>query len=188
MTDFASRRKWMVQSQLVTRGIADARVLTAMKKVPRERFVPRHLRDYAYDDMPLGIGSGQTISQPYMVGLMVQLLAVKPVDHVLEIGAGSGYGAAVIAELAGSVVTVERIPELAKQAEKNLKGLGYSSVKVITGDGSLGYLPDAPYNSIVVTAGAPEVPLPLVSYGGSAMLVLLIGFGLVQSAHVHRPR
>ncbi|ADG12973.1 protein-L-isoaspartate O-methyltransferase [Methanocaldococcus infernus ME] len=138
----------------------------ALLKVPREEFVPEHLKDYAYCDTPLEIGHGQTISAPHMVALMSELLELKPGMKVLEIGTGSGYHAAVTAELVGKdglVVSIERIPELAERAEKTLRKLGYDNVIVIVGDGSLGYKPLAPYDRIYCTAAAPSIPKSLIS-------------------------
>ena len=148
----------MVEVQLRGRGIADRRVLEAMERVPRHLFVPASQRWSAYEDGPLPIGQGQTISQPYMVARMTELLRLPPDSKVLEVGTGSGYQAAVLAELAGQVWTVERHPELAHQAEELLLQLGYTNVTVIVGDGSLGFPSEAPYDAIIVTAAAPRLP------------------------------
>lgn len=151
-------REHMVSNQLEQRGIHDSRVLEAMRTVPRHRFVPLSCRDRAYDDRPLGIGRGQTISQPYMVALMTALLELSEGGHVLEIGTGSGYQTAVLAEIAERVDTVERVPELAAGAQALLEELGYENAHVHTGDGTVGYPEEAPYDGIIVTAAAPRVP------------------------------
>lgn len=151
----------MVATQLRARGVKDARVLAAMGKVPREEFVPTEARDRAYLDGPLPIGEGQTISQPYVVALMTELLAVKPGDRVLEIGTGSGYQAAILAELTSEVYTIEILPTLAQRAEQTLKRLGYNTVKVKTGDGYLGWPEAAPFDGIIVTCAPTDVPKPL---------------------------
>ncbi|WKU18070.1 protein-L-isoaspartate(D-aspartate) O-methyltransferase [Fervidibacter sacchari] len=152
----------MVEYQLRRRGIKDERVLQAFLKVPRHKFVRPQDMWHAYEDYPLAIGYGQTISQPYMVAIMTELLELKGHERVLEIGTGSGYQAAILAELAKEVFTIERIPELAKKAEKVLRELGYNNVKVIIGDGSKGLPEFAPYDGIIVTAAAPKLPQPLL--------------------------
>ncbi len=162
MTDFAKRRRRMVERQIAARGITDAAVLAAMAEVPRERFVAESLADCAYDDGPLPIGAGQTISQPYIVALMAAALRLAPSDRVLEIGAGSGYAAAVLSRIAKEVTSVERLPELARQARQRCAELGYDNVTVLEGDGTLGWPAHAPYQAIAVTAGSPEVPQPLL--------------------------
>lgn len=159
--DFEEARHIMVATQVRGRGVQDVRVLNAMRKVPRHRFVPATLEAQAYEDRPLPIGRDQTISQPYMVGLMTALLEVQPGDRVLEIGTGSGYQAAILAELGATVFTIERHAALAQEAEQRLRGLGYGFVTVLQGDGTLGYPPEAPYAAIIVTAGAPDTPPPL---------------------------
>jgi protein-L-isoaspartate(D-aspartate) O-methyltransferase len=148
----------MVAEQLRGRDIADERVLTAMERVPRELFVPEAFRDRAYDDAALPIGRGQTISQPYMVARICEALAAGPNDRVLDVGAGSGYQAAVLAELAGEVHTIERIPALADQARAALAAAGYERVQVHVGDGTLGLPEQAPFGAIAVAAAAPEFP------------------------------
>ncbi len=158
---FARDRERMVAEQLVRRGITDERVLEAMRKVPRHLFVEEALRDRAYGDYPLPIGEGQTISQPYMVGIMTQLLRLTGQEKVLEIGTGSGYQTAVLAELARRVCSVERIPSLAARARATLEALGYTNVWVRTADGTLGWPDEAPFDGVVVSAGAPSVPEPL---------------------------
>ncbi|MCS3920682.1 protein-L-isoaspartate(D-aspartate) O-methyltransferase [Candidatus Fervidibacter sacchari] len=158
----AQMRANMVEYQLRRRGIKDERVLQAFLKVPRHKFVRPQDMWHAYEDYPLAIGYGQTISQPYMVAIMTELLELKGHERVLEIGTGSGYQAAILAELAKEVFTIERIPELAKKAEKVLRELGYNNVKVIIGDGSKGLPEFAPYDGIIVTAAAPKLPQPLL--------------------------
>jgi|UniRef100_A0A7C3WQG6 protein-L-isoaspartate(D-aspartate) O-methyltransferase len=160
--NFTAAREWMVESQIRRRGIRDPRVLRAMRTVPRHRFLPRDLWDQAYNDYPLPIGEGQTISQPYIVALMTEALELVGTEKVLEVGAGSGYQAAILAELAKEVYTVERLPSLARHAEKVLKDLGYKNVRVIVADGTKGWPPASPYDAIIVTAGAPQVPPPLL--------------------------
>ena len=159
--DFESERTQMVRD-LRRMGIKDERVLAAMEKVPRERFVRDEDVDVAYGDHALGIPEGQTISQPYVVARMTELLQVEPAHHVLEVGTGSGYQAAVLAELAHDVVTVERHVPLADRASALLAELGYENVKVIAGDASIGYPPDAPYDRILVTAASPGIAPELV--------------------------
>jgi protein-L-isoaspartate(D-aspartate) O-methyltransferase len=151
----------MVAGQLQARGIVDRRVLDAMAKVPREKFVFDRDRRRAYLDMPLRIGFGQTISQPYMVAIICQTAEVHEGDRVLDIGTGSGYQAAVLAELGAEVHTIERIPELADRAKQHLGAAGYDAVEVHVGDGSLGLPEHAPYDAIVVAAAAPDIPVPL---------------------------
>ena len=152
----------MVRRDLVGRGIVDVRVLEAMGAVPRERFVPSRQRRRAYDDGPLPVGEGQTISQPYIVAVMIEAARVSSTDRVLEIGAGSGYGAAVLSCVAAEVVSVERHGSLADRATVLLGSLGYDNVTVVTDDGSLGHADGAPYDAIVVTAAGPSVPDALV--------------------------
>lgn len=157
--DFAAQRKEMVERQLKARGIRDERVLAAMLEIPREEFVPAHLRHMAYVDDPLPIGFGQTISQPYMTALMVQCLELRGDEIVLDVGAGSGYHAAVLGALARQVYSIEIIPELAEVARKNLKRAGRDhNITVVCGDGSAGYAEHAPYDAISVAAAAAEIP------------------------------
>jgi protein-L-isoaspartate(D-aspartate) O-methyltransferase len=156
--DDRARREAMVTSQIAARGIRDARVLDAMRRVPRHRFVAEPWRAQAYADRPLPIGEGQMISQPYMVAIMTETAAVAPSHRVLEIGTGSGYQAAVLAALADHVTSIERHASLAAQAAAVLAEAGIANVDVIVGDGTEGYPPRAPYDRIVVTAGAPVVP------------------------------
>jgi protein-L-isoaspartate(D-aspartate) O-methyltransferase len=148
----------MVVEQLAARGIDDGRVLEAMAKVPRELFTDADDRKRAYDDVPVQIGWGQTISQPYMVALICQVAAVRADDRVLDVGAGSGYQAAVLAELADEVHTIERIPQLAERAREKLDAAGYGRVQVHVGDGSLGDPEHAPFDAVTVAAAAPEPP------------------------------
>ena len=152
----------MVREQIQARGVADQGVIGAMLAVPRHEFVPSDLREAAYGDRPLPIGEGQTISQPYIVALMTELLALEPGDKVLEVGTGSGYQAAVASHLADSVFTIEILPGLAEQATRRLRDLGYSDVVVKEGDGYFGWPEHAPFDGIVVTAAAGHIPPPLV--------------------------
>lgn len=151
----------MVEEQLRRRGIADERVLDAMARLPRELFVPESVRDHAYDDAALPIGGDQTISQPYMVARICEALGVRPGDHVLDVGTGSGYQAAVLARLADDVHTIERLPALADRARSALELAGCTNVRVHVGDGSLGLPEHAPFGAIAVAAAAPEVPASL---------------------------
>lgn len=162
MMDFEELRREMVEMQLIPRGISDKKVLDAFRKVPRHLFVPENVQASAYDDCALPIGEGQTISQPYMVAVMTEKLQLKGDEKVLEIGTGSGYQAAILAELCKKVYTVERVQTLSKRAEKSIKELGYANVEFIVGDGTQGYAEAAPYDGIIVTAGCPEIPKPLV--------------------------
>ncbi len=157
-----SERDRMVAGQIAARGVEDPLVLDAMRAVPREDFVPADLVAYAYEDRPLPIGHGQTISQPYIVAVMTAAARVRAADRVLEIGTGSGYGAAVLSEIAGEVYTVERIEALADSARDRLADLGYTNVHVRCGDGTLGWAEHAPYDAIIVTAGGPTVPRALL--------------------------
>jgi protein-L-isoaspartate(D-aspartate) O-methyltransferase len=159
--DFATARRAMVEHQLRERGIGEERVLAAMGAVPREAFVEEEDRGRAYRDMPLAIGFGQTISQPYMVALIAEAAAIRRGDKVLDVGTGSGYAAAVLAELGAVVHTIERIPELAARAGERLRALGYDGVAVHVGDGSLGLPEEAPFDAITVAAAAPELPAAL---------------------------
>ncbi len=159
--DWVTQREQMVEQQLVDRGIRSERVLAVMRKVPRHEFVSESVRSEAYHDRPLPIGQGQTISQPYIVAFMTEVADPQPGQRVLEVGTGSGYQAAVLAELAGEVYTIELLPELAEQARQRLERLGYKSVHVKSGDGYQGWPEKAPFDAIVVTCGAKEVPEPL---------------------------
>ncbi|MEK6529819.1 MAG: protein-L-isoaspartate(D-aspartate) O-methyltransferase [candidate division NC10 bacterium] len=182
---FARERERMVEEQLVRRGITDARVLEAMRKIPRHLFVEEALRDRAYGDHPLPIGEGQTISQPYIVGIMTQLLHLTGSEKVLEIGSGSGYQTAVLAELARRVCSVERIASLAARARATLEAMGYTNVWVRTADGTFGWPDEAPFDRILVSAAAPAVPEPLFEQlveGGR--MVLPVGDPFAQTLTV----
>ncbi len=158
---YAEPRKQMVERDLRGRGIKDPRVLAAMSLVPRHLFVPRRHRSQAYQDRPVPIGKGQTVSQPYVVALMTELLKLKGNERVLEVGTGSGYQAAVLSQLAREVYTIEIIPSLAEGAKERLERLGYSNVQVKIGDGFFGWEEKGPYDGIVVTASAKKIPDPL---------------------------
>ena len=164
----------MVEQQIRERGVTDARVLEAMRTVPRERFVPLEQASRAYDDSPLPIGFGQTISQPYIVAHMTEVLGVSPMHTVLEVGTGSGYQAAVLGMLAREVYTIEIVSELATRAAATLKELGYDNVHVRDGDGYAGWPEHAPFDRVLITAGAPELPRTLLlsqlKVGGVAVL------------------
>ncbi len=160
--DLARERRRMVDEQVRARGVDDRRVLTAMEQVPRHRFVPDDMRGLAYQDRPLPIGEGQTISQPYIVGLMTELLNLKPTDKVLEIGTGSGYQAAVLSRLVADVYTIEIVKPLGEQARSILDLLGYKNVHTRIGDGYKGWPEARPFNAIIVTAAPPKVPEPLL--------------------------
>ena len=158
----ADERKTMVERQIAARGIRDRRVLAAMEEIPRHLFIPPPYDRADYEDNPLPIGNGQTISQPYIVALMTDLLRPKATDNVLEIGAGSGYQAAILSQLVSRLTTIERISHVASLARKNLNALGISNVVVVEGDGTLGYPEHGPYDGIIITAATPEVPQPLI--------------------------
>ncbi|MFH1857120.1 MAG: protein-L-isoaspartate(D-aspartate) O-methyltransferase [Candidatus Omnitrophota bacterium] len=160
--NFEKERRKMVLTQLIPRGINNPLVLKAFEKVPREEFIPLNCRADAYQDYPLPIGNGQTISQPFMVALMTQALELKKEDCVLEIGTGSGYQTAILAEIARKVFTVERFPDLSEGAQVILNKLGYENIFFKTGDGSRGWTENAPYHGVIVTAAAPSLPLPLI--------------------------
>ena len=173
---FARQRQRMVESQIEARGIRNARVLTEMETVPREEFVPEDLRGEAYEDGPLPIGQGQTISQPLTVAFMAQALQLLGGEKVLEIGTGSGYGAAVLSRLAKEVHTVERLPELAAAAKERLARLGFANVQVHVGDGSLGWPEQAPYQAICVTAAPATLPKTLqAQLADGGRLVIPVG-------------
>ena len=155
--DWEEQRLQMVKTQLAYRGIKDVRVLEVMKKVPRHFFVPEKFRKNAYHDGPLPVGEGQTISQPYMVALMTECLGLKGGERVLEIGTGSGYQTALLAELAELVYTIERVSLLAAQAQQALHELGYRNIRFKTGDGTCGWPEESPFDGIIVTAAAPDV-------------------------------
>jgi protein-L-isoaspartate(D-aspartate) O-methyltransferase len=179
---YQEARRVMVETQIRARGVTDSRVLAAMGKVPRHRFIPKHLWDQAYSDYPLPIGEDQTISQPYIVALMTEALELAGPEKVLELGTGSGYQAAVLAELAREVYTIERLPSLARMAQQALDTLGYTNVQVRVADGTLGWGEQAPFDAILVTAGSPQVPAPLVeqlAMGGR--LVIPVGDRYTQT-------
>lgn len=174
--NFVRARERMVEEQLVNRGISDLGVLAAVSRIERHRFVDEALQVRAYDDHPLPIGERQTISQPYMVGLMTQALELRGHERVLEIGTGCGYQTAVLAELVATVYTVERLAVLAAAARTTLEAVGYTNVVTRIGDGSLGWPEEGPFDAILVTAGTPQVPRPLVAQlGMGARLVFPIG-------------
>jgi protein-L-isoaspartate(D-aspartate) O-methyltransferase len=178
---YSLARARMVRRQLARRDITDQRVLEAMGRVPRQLFVPNGLRHLAYDDGPLSIGAGQTISQPYIVALMTQLLKPGLEDRVLEVGVGSGYQTAILSGLVREVIGIERIEELAVQARERLALLCCSNARVIVGDGSQGFPPAAPYNSILVAAAAPDIPKPLVDQlAPGGRLIIPVGRGYEQ--------
>lgn len=152
----------MVEIQLITRGIKDRRVLDAMRKVPRHLFIDESIQYKAYDDMALPIGEGQTISQPYMVAIMTELLELKGNEKILEIGTGSGYQAVILAELSKEVYTIERVAVLVKRAEERFNFLGYGNIHVKVGDGTLGWPEEAPFDRVIITAGTPKIPDPLI--------------------------
>jgi protein-L-isoaspartate(D-aspartate) O-methyltransferase len=160
-SEYAAQREAMVANQIEMRNIRDTRVLAAMRAVPRHRFVPAYQVNAAYRDSPLPIGQGQTISQPYIVALMSEMLELKGDERVLEIGTGSGYQAAILGQLAAEVISVERFASLAEEARERLAELAYDNVRVEVGDGSLGWPEEAPYDAIIVTAASPKVPPPL---------------------------
>jgi protein-L-isoaspartate(D-aspartate) O-methyltransferase len=162
MGDTAAARELMVESQLRARGISDLRVLDAMSRVPRDQFISEAFRSQAYEDHPVPIGDGQTISQPYIVALMLESLELTPQDKVLEIGTGSGYATALLAELSAQVFSIERHAALAGNARQSLAALGYTNVRIFTGDGSLGLPEAAPFDAILVSAAAQVVPTPLL--------------------------
>ena len=160
--ELAELRNAMVDIQLIPRDITDKLVLKAMRKVPRHKFMPKNLEDAAYEDNALPIGEGQTISQPYMVAIMTEKLKLKGGEKVLEVGTGSGYQAAVIAEIASKVITIEVVPALAERSRKIFDELDYKNIEVIVGDGTLGYPKGSPYDAVIVTAAAPSIPKPLL--------------------------
>jgi protein-L-isoaspartate(D-aspartate) O-methyltransferase len=162
MVNFKKARERMVETQIAARGVHDERVLEAMRKVPRHLFLDEALRDQAYSDHPLPIAEKQTISQPYIVALMTESLELNGTEKVLEIGTGSGYQSAILAELADRVFSIERYPDLAYRANSILQKLGYGNIIVRVGDGSLGWPDDAPFDGIIVTAGTPKIPQPLI--------------------------
>jgi protein-L-isoaspartate(D-aspartate) O-methyltransferase len=181
--DFDAMKKAMVEEQLIPRGISDKRVLEAFRKVPRHEFVPKELWQNAYNDYPLPIGENQTISQPYMVALMTQVLNIGGGEKILEVGTGSGYQAAILAEFVKDVYSIERFQKLADAASDVFKRLGYKNIKIKVGDGTVGWEEQAPYDGIVVTAGAPGIPESLLKQlkDGGRMIIPIgsDGFGQV---------
>lgn len=179
---FDKLRAEMVTEQLIPRNISDKAVLRAFRKVPRHEFVPEDIRQGSYSDYPLPIGEGQTISQPYMVALMTESLKLKGTEKVLEIGTGSGYQAAILAEIAGEVYSVERFEDLSAKASGILNSLGYRNIHTKVGDGTLGWSEFAPYDGIVVTAGAPKIPESLVKQlkDGGRLVIPVDGGGFGQ--------
>ena len=180
--EYATARNRMVENQLISRGIKDPRVLDAMRKVPRHRFVEEALVSQAYNDHPLPIGEKQTISQPYMVALMTEALELQGGERVLEIGTGSGYQTAILAELAEKIYSIERIRTLSVKAQRILDDLGYFNVVLKVGDGSMGLKEEEPFDGIIVTAGSPDVPQPLVDQlAMEGRLVVPVGDRYTQS-------
>ncbi len=178
MPDLTAARQLMVESQLRTRGISDPRVLDAMLHVPRDQFVPAAYRAQAYEDHPLPIGDSQTISQPYIVAVMLESLQLQPSDRVLEVGTGSGYATALLAELAAEVFSIERHPALAENAREVFTRLGYKNVQVFTGDGSLGLPASAPFDAILVSAAAAGLPPALIAQlSESGRMIIPVGTG-----------
>ncbi len=172
---FREEREAMVRYQIEARGIKDPRVLEAMRKVPRHLFVPLEYREFSYEDRPLPIGEGQTISQPYIIALMTQALDLKGDEKVLEVGTGSGYQAAILGELAKEVFSIELEKSLAERAKKLLEQLGYDNIHVIVGDGFFGLSEEAPFDRIIITCAAPRIPEPLIDQlkdGGRMVLPL----------------
>lgn len=182
-SQYDNARRRMVERDLRGRDLTDEKVLAAMARIPRHRFVPEQHRSQAYEDRPLPIGFGQTISQPYMVAVMTQLLELKPGEKVLEIGTGSGYQAAVLAEITPHVYSVEIIEQLAERARDVLQDLGYEQVKTTVGDGYFGWEEHAPYDAIIVTCAPDHIPQPLVSQlrDGGRMVIPIGPPGLYQS-------
>ena len=184
---FAQERREMVADQIQRRGVADKRVLEAMRAVPRHLFVPRDLQRMAAMDTPLPIGQGRTISQPYLVALMTEMAEISPGEKVLEVGTGSGYQAAVLSELTDKVFTLEILPDLAAGAQRRLQAMGFRQIQVRTGDGTLGWPEEAPFDAILVTAAPEEVPQPLLDQlaeGG----VLVAPVGSAGAQHLRRFR
>jgi len=196
--DYQKLREEMVRTQLISRGIKDPRVLDAMRLVPRHLFAGDTNLRSAYDDMALPIGEGQTISQPYMVAIMTELLKLKGTEKVLEVGTGSGYQGAVIAELTKEVYTIERIESLADRAAETFRSLSYKNIHIKTGDGTLGWPEEAPFDRIIITAASPKVPEPLLEqiamngiivipvgsrFSQELLKITKTGRGLVQEYH-----
>ncbi|OQX70469.1 MAG: protein-L-isoaspartate O-methyltransferase [Candidatus Cloacimonas sp. 4484_275] len=178
---FEDQRRKMVETQIMNRGISDEKVLSAFLKVPRELFVPEKFKHLAYADSPLSIGNGQTISQPYIVALMMELLQLDANDKVLEIGTGSGYQTALLAEICSEIFTIERISILSVNAQKILRELGYENIHFKIGDGSLGWNENLKFNKIIVTAAAPSIPQSLLNeLDDNGILVIPTGSKFMQ--------
>ncbi len=189
MDSYKAERERMVKYQIASKGIKDERVLAVMRKVPRHRFISPDACSYAYADSPIRIGSGQTISQPYIVALMTELLDVQQDHRVLDVGTGSGYQAAILGELAAEVHSIERHSELAESARETLKDLGYENIQVHVGDGTQGYEPAAPYDRIVVAAAGPSVPQALLDQlAAGGRLVIPVGPRYSQRLEVWEQR
>jgi len=179
--DYGTLRKRMVEEQLIPRGIKDPRVLNAFYKIERHKFIPENLRNTAYADFPLPIGESQTISQPYIVALMTECLGLTGKEKVLEIGTGSGYQTAILAELAGEVYSIERFEFLTKKAQTFLGELGYKNIKIRVGDGTMGWEEARPFDRIIITAASPKVPLPLLDQlADNGKLILPLGESFSQ--------
>jgi protein-L-isoaspartate(D-aspartate) O-methyltransferase len=186
LNDYGSKRQQMVDTQILARGVHDAKVIQAMRKVPRHLFLDEALRSQAYEDNPSPIGEKQTISQPYIVALMTELLELKGREKILEIGTGSGYQTAVLAEIADQVYSIERIPALAKRARKLLDELKYTNILITIGDGTLGWKEHSPYHGIIVTAAAPYPPTALLEQlNTGGRLVIPIGEEYAQDMIVY---
>jgi len=185
METYKSEREKMVTNQIAKRGITDERILEAMRKVPRHLFVPEEAHKVAYRDAPIKIGEGQTISQPYIVALMTSLLEVEEHHKVLDVGTGSGYQTAILAELGSEIISIERHSELARRAEARLEDLGYDNVRVEVGDGTQGLEAFAPFDRILIAAAAPSVPEPLMSQlADGGRLVIPVGSRFAQTLEV----
>ncbi|MFH1269675.1 MAG: protein-L-isoaspartate(D-aspartate) O-methyltransferase [Candidatus Omnitrophota bacterium] len=179
--DYAKLRKRMVEEQLMPRGIKDERVLSAFYKIERHKFIPEDARTSAYADFPVSIGEGQTISQPYIVALMTECLALTGKERVLEIGTGSGYQTAILAELAAEVYSIERFEVLASKAQAIIDELGYKNIKIKSGDGTLGWKEESPFDRIIITAASPKIPMPLLEQlNDNGKLILPLGESLSQ--------
>lgn len=185
---FSFFRKEMVANQIKKRGIKDKEVLSAMLKIERHLFVPEYIRSHAYKDTALPIGEGQTISQPYIVALMTETLNLKDTDKVLEVGTGSGYQAAILAEIAKEIYTIEIVPALAKRSEELLKKLGYENIHVKCGDGYLGWPEESPFDAIIITCAVDKIPEPLIAQlaEGGRMVVPLGGMGYQELSLIQK--
>ncbi len=185
MKDLNKLREHMVNHQIIARGIKDKGIIKAMKEIPRQFFVPENMIYNAYEDNPLPIGESQTISQPYMVALMTEVLKLKGNEKILEIGTGSGYQTAILAYLADHIYTIERIPELTRKAKKNLEKQKIKNVSFRTGDGTCGWKDKTPFDRSIVTAGAPEIPEPLKKQlNNNGLLVVPVGNSFMQTLKI----